>query len=159
MSRVAADAITTFSGEYRFLSNFWPCGILYDGLDFPSVEHAYQAAKTSSRMYREFIRDAKTAGEAKRMGQRVPLIPGFYTDGSALKVMEALVTQKFVRHKDLRELLLRTGQRQLVEGNIWNDRTWGMVYERGEWTGENHLGILLMLVRERIRLGALKGLE
>jgi len=156
---VEPNAITSFSGEFRFLSNFWICPILYDGLEFGSTEHAYQAAKTASRMYREMIRDAKTPGEAKRMGKRVPLIPGFHTDGTALSVMEALVTQKFVRHKVLRELLLRTGERQLVEGNDWGDKTWGAVLFGKEWRGDNHLGIILMLVRERLRNGTLKCLE
>lgn len=159
MAHVEPDAITAFTGEYRFLSNFYPATLYYDGLDYPGVEWAYQAAKTDSQMHREFIRDAKTPGQAKRLGQAVKIRPGFYTDGTALEVMEALVTQKFVQHKDLRELLLRTGDRQLVEGNLHGDKIWGMVKERGEWVGDNHLGIILMLVRQRIRQGVFKGLE
>lgn len=156
---VEPDAITSFQGEFRFLSNFWLAPVMYDNLEFPSTEHAYQAAKTDSQMYREMIRDAKTPGQAKRMGKDVPLKPGFYTDGVWLNVMEGLVTQKFVRHKVLRELLLRTGERQLVEGNKWGDRRFGAVLSGGVWGGDNHLGIILMLVRERLRNGTLKGLE
>jgi len=40
------EAITSFQGEYRFLSNFWPCHIVRDGLVYPSLEHAYAASKT-----------------------------------------------------------------------------------------------------------------
>ena len=37
--------IDTFDGEFRFLSNFWPSKVHYDGMEYRSVEHAYQAAK------------------------------------------------------------------------------------------------------------------
>lgn len=152
------DAITSFSGDYRFLSNFYPASIFYDGLDFPTVEHAYQASKTDSRMHREMIRDAKTPGQAKRMGREVVVRPGFF-DGPAFDLMENFVIQKFVKHKVLRELLLRTGERHLVEGNTWRDERWGMVLSEGVWYGENRLGKILMKVRDRIRDGTYKGLE
>ena len=38
--------INRFDGEFAFLSNFWECEVEFDGIVFPSVEHAYQAAKT-----------------------------------------------------------------------------------------------------------------
>jgi predicted NAD-dependent protein-ADP-ribosyltransferase YbiA (DUF1768 family) len=38
--------ISSFTGEYRFLSNFYPCVVHLDEEVYPSVEHAYQAAKT-----------------------------------------------------------------------------------------------------------------
>lgn len=153
------DAITSFSGDYRFLSNFYLSSIFYDGLDFPTVEHAYQASKTDSRMHREMIRDARTPGQAKRMGRAVLVRPGFFTDGTSLTLMENFSVQKYVKHKVLQELLLRTGNRHLVEGNTWGDKRWGMVLSGGVWSGDNHLGIILMLVRERIRNGFYKGLE
>src|SRR3954468_6821071 len=39
-------AIDSFQGEYRFLSNFWPAGVEFEGITYPTAEHAYQAAKT-----------------------------------------------------------------------------------------------------------------
>lgn len=62
--------ITSFRGPYRFLSNFYPAyvsGYWQDG-QYPSVEHAYQAAKTTSKTRREAIRNAATAAHAKRLG-------------------------------------------------------------------------------------------
>lgn len=41
-----SDAIDRFSGPHRFLSNFYPSPIIYDGVAYPTVEHAYQAQKT-----------------------------------------------------------------------------------------------------------------
>lgn len=59
--------IAQFQGEYRFLSNFAPCTVTYDGVEYPSVEHAYQAAKCVHPEDRAIIL-AGHAGQAKRMG-------------------------------------------------------------------------------------------
>jgi len=40
--------INTFRGKYRFLSNFYYAEVNYEGIRYPTVEHAYQAAKTLS---------------------------------------------------------------------------------------------------------------
>ena len=50
----------------------------------------------------------------------------------------------------LREKLLATGDAYLEEGNNWGDTIWGTVNGRGQ----NHLGRLLMEVRDAIRKGA-----
>ena len=50
---------------------------------------------------------------------------------------------KFMQHSDLKEQLLSTGSVQLVEGNDWNDREWGVC--NGE--GKNKLGKILMRIR------------
>ena len=38
--------IDSFSKEYRFMTNFYPCEIEFDGNIYSSVEHAYCASKT-----------------------------------------------------------------------------------------------------------------
>lgn len=155
---VERDAITRFRGDYFFLAMQYPCGILFDGLDYPTLYHAYQASKTTVQELRCQIRDARSTLDARAKGKSVVLRPGFFTHGIALETMEGLVTQKFVRHRALRGLLLETGTRQLVEGYTSN-RTWGAVHTEHGWEGDNHLGIILMLVRERIRRGSLAALE
>jgi len=50
---------------------------------------------------------------------------------------------KFKQHADLREKLLSTGSVQLIEGNDWNDREWGVC----NGTGKNKLGKILMRIR------------
>jgi hypothetical protein len=41
------DYDNSFHNEYRFLSNFYPAEVSFEGLVFPTVEHAYVAAKTT----------------------------------------------------------------------------------------------------------------
>ncbi len=60
--------IGPFRGEYRFLSNFHPASIVYEGHTYPSVEHAYQAAKTLELARRHEV-VGLTAGRAKHWGR------------------------------------------------------------------------------------------
>jgi len=142
-------AVIAFRGQYRFLSNFWPCTIHMDAFIYPSVEHAYQAAKSLDLAYRERIRDAYTASVAKNIGRRMTLRPGW--EDMKLEVMYQLVRQKFTNdNEDSRSLkvqLLATGDSELCEGNTWGDMYWGTV----GGVGMNHLGRILMRVREELR--------
>src|SRR5579863_3908673 len=104
-------AIETFSGDYRFLSNFFPCRVEWEGLGYPSVEHAYQAAKSTDLGARMRIQAALKPGDAKRAGNNVQLRPGW--EGMKLEVMEALLRFKFV-DPWLRDKLLATGDQELV---------------------------------------------
>lgn len=135
--------ISEFRGGYRFLSNFWYAPVNYDGLTFPTVEHAFQAAKTSVLEFAIAIRDADTPGEAKRMGRQVPMRKDW--DEIKINVMRYLLRQKF-SHPALREMLIKTGECELIEGNTWDDHFWGVCNE----IGQNWLGKLLMEVRAEI---------
>ena len=61
--------------KYAFLSNFYPCDVLYSEVIFPSLENAYQAAKYSGEdalnVCQEFA--GFTPGKAKRKGRKLPL--------------------------------------------------------------------------------------
>lgn len=135
--------ISSFSGEYRFLSNFWPCEIIFEGEYYTSVEHAYVAAKVTDPMIRQLVRKCLTAGEAKRLGRKLPLRCDWAN--VRLSMMENFLRQKFSEAK-LAQLLLSTGDEQLVEGNHWKDTFWGVC----EGVGENHLGRLLMQIRAEL---------
>lgn len=136
--------ITSFRGDFDFLSNFYPCAIQYDGENYPSVEHAYQAAKTLDPEFQMMIRRAVKPGYAKRIGQRVPVRP--HWQEIRLEVMRSLVWKKFqIPH--LGERLIATGDRLLIESNTWGDFFfWGVC----QGAGENHLGLILMNIRDRL---------
>jgi ribA/ribD-fused uncharacterized protein len=150
-ARATTRPITSFAGEYSFLSNFYPCAITLDSEDYLTVEHAFQAAKTDDPDQRRSIREDASPVTAKHRGKRVTLRPGW--DHLRFGIMETLVRQKFTRHSDLREKLLATGDAELIEGNTWRDMTWGAVWnkDKGRWVGKNHLGQILMKVRDELR--------
>lgn len=137
--------INSFSGGYRFLSNFFFSPVVLDDIEYRTVEHAYQAAKTHDLAMRTRIRLADTPGEAKRLGRKVVLRPEWET--VKLDVMYWLVQQKF-SNPALKRLLLATGEAELIEGNSWGDTFWGV----SKGVGENHLGRILMRVRDALRL-------
>lgn len=134
--------IDRFSGEYDFLSNFYETDVYLDGELYPSVEHAFQAAKTTNPKEREKVRLAKTPGWAKRIGRSVKLIENW--EGIKESIMEELLRSKFDNNELIREKLLATGEVFLEEGNTWRDREWGVYNGQGK----NKLGFLLMKVRD-----------
>jgi ribA/ribD-fused uncharacterized protein len=136
--------ISSFRGEYFFLSNFYPFVFTWDGVDYPTLEHVYQASKTEDLSLRHDIARAGTPGKAKRMGRTVPLRPNW--DRLKLKVMHELLLIKFM-DPTLRNLLLDTGDSLLEEVNNWGDTYWGRCDGVG---GGNWLGVLLMLVRSEV---------
>ena len=118
--------IDRFEGRNNFLSNFFPAIIEYGGAQYPTVEHAYQAAKTDNLHARQQfqITGDLTPGQAKRMGKLLDLRP--HWENLKLGVMYQLVLQKFT-YVDLRHKLLMTKDAELIEGNDWGDTFWGDV--------------------------------
>lgn len=139
--------ISRFRGEHAFLSNFHPSTVRLPGepWPYPTVEHAFQAAKADTEFERRCVQDAETPAEAKRRGRRIDLRPGWEEDKYA--VMEGLLRQKFWPGTDLAKRLLETGGAKLVEGNSWGDTTWGVC----KGVGHNALGRLLMRIRKDLR--------
>jgi predicted NAD-dependent protein-ADP-ribosyltransferase YbiA (DUF1768 family) len=63
--------VKAFSGNLGFLSNFARVDIILDDMWFPTVEHAYQAAKTDDMEARRRIQKLEKPGQAKREGRKV----------------------------------------------------------------------------------------
>lgn len=137
--------IESFSGAHAFLSSFHPAVVYLDGVACPSVEVAYQAAKTLDPAERALIFNAKTAGIAKRLGRSLTIRPDW--NAIRLSVMADLIRQKFAPGTSLAAQLLATGDAELIEGNYWHDTFWGVC----NGVGENHLGKLLMAQRTYLR--------
>jgi ribA/ribD-fused uncharacterized protein len=137
--------ITSFSGEYRFLSNFWIAPVTYEGITYPSSEHAYQAAKSLNPAIREVFFMLDSPAEAKSMGQQIIMRPDW--EDVRINVMRDIVTAKFEQNEDLMDLLMATKCRDLIEGNTWGDRFWGQC---PLGTGRNELGKILMGIRDDI---------
>ena len=139
--------IEGFSGDFRWLSNFWQASVVYKGVWYESTETAYQAAKTLDLELRKQFQSGAgiTCGQAKRLGQKLDLRSDW--EDVKKQVMYDVCMDKFTRHAELRELLLMTGNAYLEETNHWNDTYWGVC--NGE--GENHLGRTLMRIRDELK--------
>lgn len=139
--------IPEFKGEYSFLSNFYPSSLAYGEFNFRTVEHAFQASKTSDLKEKMKIMRATTPGKAKKLGREIKIREDW--EEVKLIIMKELLYKKFLLHKDLRKKLIETEDAILIEGNRWKDTFWGVDLETGK--GENNLGKLLMEVREIFR--------
>ena len=128
--------------RYNWLSNFFIVDVRLDGKLYPSVEHAYKAAKTIDPEERRGFAN-QISLHAQSLGKKVTLRNDWEVK---LQVMEDLLRQKF-RDPWLRTRLLETGEAELIEGNDWGDTYWGVC--KGQ--GKNHLGRLLMKIREELK--------
>ncbi len=137
--------IDKFDGEFAFLSNFYPATINMDGMLFQSSEAAYQAQKCANPADK-FQFCNLSSRDAKKLGRKVQL----RSDWEDIKdaVMARILGLKFRQHHDLGNLLVATGDAELIEGNHWRDTYWGVC----DGVGKNRLGELLMQVRRELRL-------
>jgi hypothetical protein len=154
---IPEGAITSFRGQYKFLSNFSFSPFNAPAFGYPkgrvfrwrTVEHYVQAAKSLDSTI-EDIAMASTPRRAKALGRKVDTRP----DWNMIKnqVMLIALRYKFYPSGLLEAKLLETGDAYLIEGNSWNDRYWGATIQENRAIGENHLGLLLMQVREELRV-------
>lgn len=148
--------IKEFRGAYRFLSNFFLCQVMFEGHQYDSVEHAYQASKFLDDRLRAGFRSDIKCGEAKSLAHNLEDQGHKRPDWMQvnLGIMEGLLKQKFSKPA-LRQMLLDTGDQELVEGNWWHDNYWGQCFcakcsVQGAKT-QNQLGKLLMKVRGELQ--------
>lgn len=152
------EKIDSFRGEHMFLSNFYDCrvtvpvsreGDCRTTLTFPNAEAAFQAYKWEGNIAKMEPFTRMTAKEAKRQGRMQRLSPAELAAWEKKKddVMRDVLHAKFTQNKDLAQKLVDTGDAELVEGNTWGDRYWGV----SDGAGRNLLGNLLMELRGKIK--------
>lgn len=155
-----SNKVFGFFSEHRYLSNFHKCDVLWDGLIWPSSEHAYMASKCENTGYCNLsnttIDGQKTYNgllcrdicsmkchEVKKWGMTVDLKPNW--EDIKFNMMYSICLDKFTRNEDIRKKLLGTGNRELIEANNWRDCYWG--YDVNLQKGQNNLGKILMTIR------------
>lgn len=137
--------IKGFIGQYNFLSNFYPFPMNYAGIHFYHSEGAYQASKCRHGTDADTIALMVSPTKAKQTGKALQRIHPDW-DSMRLSTMESILRIKFSLD-NLGLYLLCTGDAYLEETNHWNDTFWGVC--RGK--GENHLGKILMKIREELQ--------
>ncbi len=142
--------VPKFNGKFKFLSNFEPCEVTFEGVTYPSTEHAYQAAKTLDPKIRAlFLLPSVTAGKAKRMAKTMKVREDW--NDVRVGVMEGLLRQKFAPGTPLALELAALKDHDICEGNYWHDNFWGScTCAKCADKGENVLGKLLMKLRDEL---------
>lgn len=149
------------------LSQWYPSPFVVDGVRYATAEHWMMAAKARLFGDAEAEQAALTATNpalAKKAGR---LVRGF-DDGTWQRERYGIVVEgsvhKFGADAALREFLLATGDRVLVEASPM-DRVWGIglaadderAGQPDRWRGLNLLGFALMDARERLRTAVAAG--
>ncbi|MDF2615405.1 MAG: hypothetical protein K0Q47_60 [Sedimentibacter sp.] len=133
--------INNFRGNYGFLSNFYKGKVMFEGLEYDCRENAFQASKTTDEEKRKSLQHVNPV-VAKRFGRVVKLRQNW--ERIKYRNMYLIVFDCFKRNDNLRQLLIDTGDEELVEENTWGDTYWGVCNGKGE----NKLGEILMRVRD-----------
>lgn len=138
--------INGFVKPYDYLCNFYHSPFFVGPNDkYQTVEHYFQAMKSTDAAVQEQIRNAATPSVAKKLGRACEL----REDWEQVKedVMRRAIFEKFNPGTELADKLLSTGDAILIEGNDWRDSYWGVPFTG---TGKNRLGELLMEHREAL---------
>ena len=133
--------------QYGCFSNFSRHGFELGQKYWSTSEHYFQAQKFESELLQEKVRNAKTPLEASKIG-RDKTLP-LRDDWEKVKegVMKEAIIHKFLNHEELRELLLSTGEEEIIE-ETQDDYYWGC---GKDGTGKNILGKILMEVRTMLK--------
>lgn len=134
---------------YAF-SNFSSFSVNWRGALCMTAEHAYQMAKFTDIEIIKKIHLSRSAHDAKKIARaHSEFIRPDWDDEMALETMEEIVRAKLEQHPYVKEMLIETGDMEIVEDSH-KDSFWG----RGpDWKGENHLGKIWMKLRDEITEG------
>ena len=165
--------VDSFRYKYACFSNFSNHKVNYKGLTYENSEAAFQAQKFEDENVKQLFKSldpskVKALGRSKviflntegeyyknklpsDIGQRSNKFTKhtMRSDWDKIRVEEMyqIVKNKYEQNSDIKEVLLSTGERELIEGNTWGDRFWGQV----DKTGLNYLGRILMQIRYELR--------
>lgn len=141
-------------------SQWYSCRFEVGGITYRSAEHYMMAEKArlfEDEEHHKLIIESKTAGAAKALGRKVRSFKDSLWDKERSNIVVAGNMAKFGQNDSLREVLLQTKKRVLVEASP-RDRIWGIGLGAAnpksghprEWRGLNLLGFALMEVRTRL---------
>ena len=139
------------NNPYGCFSNFSPHSIELDGVNWATVEHYYQAQKFLGTKFEDLmvqIQTAPTPEIAAQIGRKLEHQPHSNWEHRKLEVMYRGILQKFTTHLSIQQILIETNNAEIIEDSPV-DHFWGC---GSEGNGANHLGRILMEVRDRLKI-------
>ena len=143
------------------LSNFEKCYIKHKGHLFATTEQAFMWEKavffndheSASKILKE-----ENPAKAKKLGREVKNFDDSKWSKVCYEIMYTINYEKYFQNTRLKNILLNTGDKVLVETNFLDTR-WAIglaadddrVLDESKWKGENLLGKVLMQVRQELK--------
>ena len=142
------------------LSQWYPAPFEVEGVLYPTAEHWMMAGKARLFKDDETLAEILAAPDpktAKALGRKVASFEEKVWKTKAREIVTAGNLYKFSQHAELKEFLLSTGSRVLVEASPY-DKIWGIglsatdpnASNPAKWKGQNLLGFALMDVRSEL---------
>lgn len=138
------DVISSFKGEYDFLNNRYGCSFVWQGIRYNNVESAFQASKYTDESERKIL---SRMSADKAVKKSMDFTQSAEWEDCKLNIMESIIMAKFDQNPSLKKRLIETDDRILINGNNKHETYWGV--DLYSWTGENHLGKILMAIRDK----------
>ncbi len=142
-------------------SQWWPSEFTINNVLFKTAEHYMMAEK--ARLFKDDeilkeILDVEHPHDAKKLGRKVQNFDPAIWDEHKFEIVVNGNYEKFSQNEDLKDFLINTGDRVLVEASP-RDRIWGIGMAQSNekamnpnlWRGQNLLGYVLMEVRDQLR--------
>ena len=155
------DAAVLFYGRHSHFSNFFAASFTVDNITYSSSEQFYQyhkAMKAGDIDTGNAILTSSDPVTQYKLGKRIRINESFWNKELAKQIMEKGVKNKFEQNMCLKDSLIATGTKMLVECNP-NDCFWSSglklnhsgAADKTKWRGENALGEILIKVREALK--------
>ena len=138
------DVINSFKGEYVFLNNRYGCSFVWQGIRYNNAESAFQASKYTDEAERKVL-SRMSADKAVTKSRNYT--PAIEWEECKLDIMESILLAKFDQNPSLKKRLIETDGCILINGNNKHETYWGV--DLYSWKGENHLGKILMTIRDK----------
>lgn len=138
------DVISSFKGEYDFLNNRYGCSFMWQGIRYNNVESAFHASKYTDESERKIL---SRMSADKAVKKSMDFTPSAEWEDCKLNIMESILLAKFDQNPSLKKRLIETDNRILINGNNKHETYWGV--DLYSWKGENHLGKILMTIRDK----------
>lgn len=132
---------------YGEFSNFSKHRIFLKNRFWKTTEHYFQAQKFIEIEYQNEIHKMDSPMDAAKYGRRRNLPLRKDWEEQKDDIMREAVEAKIKQHSDVRELLMSTGNKEIIE-HTKNDSYWA---DGGNGTGKNMLGVILMELREKYK--------
>ena len=153
-------AIRRVRDPFGYLGNMSPHPVSYHGAggEFATAEALFQALRfPRDSQTREEIRAERSPMAAKMIAKKsLALMHVVPRSAQDLENMRFVLSLKIVRHAEVKNGLLATGDRHIVEDctarQTKSGLYWGAALRDREWFGLNTLGILWMEMRTRLRI-------
>ncbi len=143
------QTVLGFYGKFSPLSNFASAELEVNGTKFPTVEHFYSYKKCDLNGKKDL---AYCILKTPQPVETIAISRGnVLDDDTRVEVVKTALLAKFHQNPELKEYLVKTGEKILAEANP-HDNFWGtgcslrseLLSKPGHWPGQNKLGVLLM---------------